>query len=168
MNNRITQFSACRKYRYVLWRGWDTSDCEYLMVIGVNPSIANEADDDPTVTACLRVAKELGFGALCMVNLFAWVDTYPGQMRKAAAPVGPENDRWLLECARDAGLILAAWGRHGTHLDRDEDLMRLLQEYDVHHLKLNNDFTPHHPLYLKKGIKPTIYAGRTVLAAAET
>ena len=60
MNNRITQFSACRKYRYVLWRGWDTSDCEYLMVIGVNPSIANEADDDPTVTACLRVAKELG------------------------------------------------------------------------------------------------------------
>jgi hypothetical protein len=89
-------------------------------------------------------------------------------MHEAASPVGPENDRWLLERARDAGMILAAWGGDGAHLDRDEAVMCLLAEYAVHHLKLNLDFTPHHPLYLKKGIKPLIYVGRSVLAAAET
>jgi len=31
------KFSACRKYRYALWRNWDESK-PYAMIIGLNPS----------------------------------------------------------------------------------------------------------------------------------
>ena len=40
------KFSACRKYRYALWRNWDESK-PYAMIIGLNPSTADENENDP-------------------------------------------------------------------------------------------------------------------------
>jgi hypothetical protein len=38
--------SECRTYRYELWQIWDESK-PYAMFIGLNPSTADETDDDP-------------------------------------------------------------------------------------------------------------------------
>lgn len=85
---RFHHFSEDRKYRYTLWREWDMSDDmiatmpgydrtgEYLQVIGLNPSTADESKDDPTLRRCIDFAQRFGFGALCMTNLFAWRATY--------------------------------------------------------------------------------------------
>ena len=164
MNSRTTEFSPCRKYRYTLWREWSVGDTllfaeppkekivtppgdfKYLMVIGLNPSTADETKDDPTIRRCIDFAKRWGFGALCMTNLFAWRDTKPANMRKAAEPIGAENDRYLLECARGAGLILAAWGKNGSFMRRDTAVLSLLPS--VHRLRLNDDGSPEHPLYI--------------------
>jgi hypothetical protein len=148
---RPATFSPCRKYRYTLWREWSDffAGEPYLMVIGLNPSTADETTDDPTIRKCVGFAKRWGFGALCMTNLFAWRDTKPENMLRAEQPIGPLNDFYLFELAKNAGLILAAWGKHGSHLGRASYVRSVFHEagFQLQALRLNNDGSPMHPLY---------------------
>jgi len=43
--NRRTVLSACRTYRYALWRELDASKPGYALFIGLNPSTADERLD---------------------------------------------------------------------------------------------------------------------------
>ena len=73
-------FSSCRKYRYALWRNWDeTKPC--VMIIGLNPSTADENENDPTITRCINFAKSWGYGGVCVTNLFAYCATVPSDMK---------------------------------------------------------------------------------------
>lgn len=166
---RKTEFSPCRCYRYTLWREWlggvlllpdGASPDRYLMVIGLNPSTADETQDDPTIRRCIGFAKRWGFGALCMTNLFAWRDTLPANMKKAPDPIGVDNGRWLCEIAENAGMVLAAWGKDGRFLDRDAMLLSSLKAMNVqvHALKINKDGTPMHPLYAAGDTVPVLFA----------
>ena len=110
MINRQTIFSPCRRYRYTLWRAWDMFNPGYVMFIGLNPSTADEVQDDPTIRRCIGYAKEWGYGAFCMTNIFAFRATDPRVMKAQADPVGPENDKWLTECAKGAD----SSSRHGA------------------------------------------------------
>jgi len=146
-------FSECRKYRYALWRRWD--ERPYVLFIGLNPSTADETVDDPTIRRCKQFAKDWGYGAVYMANLFAYRATKPAEMKKASEPVGPENDIWLLELSAGAGLVVAAWGVHGTHAQRDTDVIGLLGH--MHCLGVTKNLDPLHPLYLPKTTKPFPY-----------
>lgn len=75
------QFSQCRKYRYALWRTWD--DDSHITFIGLNPSTADETEDDPTIRRCIAYAKKWEFGGINMLNLFAFRATSPGDMKRA-------------------------------------------------------------------------------------
>lgn len=168
-----TEFSPCRKYRYTLWREFypilaidpplrpllGNEAHNYLMVIGLNPSTADETKNDPTIRRCMDFAKRWGYGALCMTNLFAYRDTNPESMKQEFDPVGPENDKWILDCAHGAGMILAAWGKHGIHNDRATEVVNFLEEhmYSLRALQLNKDGTPRHPLYVSRGTKPVLF-----------
>lgn len=170
---RITQFSPCRKYRYTLWREFypirainppllpleGNQAHNFLQVIGLNPSTADETRDDPTIRRCIGFAKTWGFGALCMTNLFAWRDTKPENMKAAPEPCGMENGRWITEVADGAGMILAAWGKHGSFIGRDRNVMSALKALGkpVHCLKRNNDGSPIHPLYVAANTAPIVY-----------
>ena len=113
-------FSVCRQYRYVLVRMWEElfSNPKMMMVIGVNPSRADEHDNDLTTTKCIGLAKRAGMGGIILVNLFAWVNTKPEEMKLVPSPVGPDNDLWLSKAASVASVIVAAWGADGAHLGR--------------------------------------------------
>lgn len=149
--NKDAALSKCRKYRFALWRTWDESR-PYAMFIGLNPSTADEAEDDPTIGRCINFAKSWGYGGLCMTNLFAYRATEPSEMLGAEAPIGAENDSWLVEMSKNAGVVVAAWGNHGGHLGRSREVVHLIP--DLHYLKLNVTGEPSHPLYLKKTLKP--------------
>ena len=146
-------FSPCRTYRYALWRTWDkTEPC--VLFLGLNPSTADETENDPTITRCIDFAKQWGFGGLCMANLFAFRATQPKDLKQAKAPVGDANDKWLSKLHRDAGLVVAAWGNHGKHMARSE---KIRQEFsNLYYLKLNASGEPSHPLYLKSTLKPKL------------
>lgn len=163
---KICEFSPCRNYRYSLWRRWNDDNLapftgsrmlQYLMVIGLNPSTADETKNDPTIRRCIDFAARWGYGSLCMTNLFAWRDTRPQAMKAQLLPVGMDNDFWLSSIANGAGMILAAWGKHGSHGGRDKDVMQILKWREVHCLKTNLDGTPMHPLYVDSETKPIIY-----------
>ncbi|MBI5902597.1 MAG: DUF1643 domain-containing protein [Deltaproteobacteria bacterium] len=154
---RKTILSTCRQYRYCLWRDWDMTNSSHAMFVGLNPSTADEVEDDPTIRRCVNYAKRWGYGALCMMNLFAYRATEPAMMKAQAKPVGADNDRWLVEAAKDAGIIVAAWGAKGTHLQRDQ-AVRLLLAGRVSCLGKTKDGHPKHPLYVKADVKPCSYA----------
>lgn len=144
-------FSDCRQYRFALWRTWNEQK-PYAMIIGLNPSTADESKNDPTITRCINFAQAWGYGGLCMVNLFAYRATVPAVMMAAKEPVGADNDQWLSRLASDAGIVVAAWGNDGRFLDRSAQVKDLLS--DLHCLKMNKSGEPAHPLYLKAELKP--------------
>lgn len=148
---RDADFSPCRTYRYALYRGWEPGK-GYAMFVGLNPSTADENHDDPTIRRCIAFAEAWGFGALIMANLFAFRATDPAVMKSAEDPVGPANNAWLAQVARDAGVIVAAWGAHGSYRGRDSEVKALLP--NLHYLQLTKDGHPGHPLYLSKTLTP--------------
>lgn len=144
--------SLCRQYRYDLWRRWTEAPYDICMFVGLNPSTADEREDDPTIRKCVTYAKRWGYGALCMANLFAVRATQPKDMMAAKDPIGPENDRKLEALSRCAGIIIAAWGNDGKWMSRDKQVMAILP--GLHCLKQNNDGSPAHPLYLRGDAQP--------------
>lgn len=164
--NRETIFSDDRNHRYTLWREWPpsidlfdgTNDGErgrdtYVNFIGLNPSTADEKLDDPTIRRCVGFAKAWGYSAFCMTNLFAFRATQPPVMMTAADPVGPDNDKWLCKIARNAGMIVAAWGAFGEFMERGTKVRAMFVLEHIGPLRClgtTQDGHPKHPLYLPK------------------
>lgn len=148
------EFSPCRTYRYRLWRLWD--ERPHCLFVMLNPSTATEVANDPTVSRCIAYARKLGYGGCVVVNIFAYRATDPVEMKQAKDPVGPENDKAILRCANDAGLLVAAWGAHGKHKGRSRYVRGMLHGagINVHCLSVTADGEPRHPLYLSGEIEP--------------
>lgn len=79
-----------RKYRYSLSRVWDESKNK-VMFIGLNPSTADETEDDPTIRRCINFAKSWGYVGLEMTNLFAFRATAPKDMKNTKEPIETVN-----------------------------------------------------------------------------
>ena len=81
------RLSDDRRYRYLLVRRWDNTlpDATFVML---NPSTADERDDDPTIRKCIGFAKRWGCGGIKVVNLYAFRATNPRDCFAAADPIG--------------------------------------------------------------------------------
>ena len=151
---RFAEFSYCGTYRYALWRAWQP-EAPRVLFIGLNPSTADDRMDDPTVRRCLGYARSWGYGSLAIANLFAYRSTNPAHLRTAEDPVGPLNDRWLQDLARESDLVVAAWGDHGRFDQRWKEVAAMRAElYCLGMTKLGQ---PRHPLYLKKSLRPILW-----------
>jgi hypothetical protein len=135
-------------YRYLLWRRW--ADAASLLFVMLNPSTADAERDDPTIRRCIGFARAWGFGAVEVVNLFAWRATYPRELRRARDPIGPDNDRVILEAAARNQAIIAAWGNHGAFGERDRQVAALLAPFGARCLGARTSGgAPRHPLYVR-------------------
>jgi hypothetical protein len=140
-------FSKDRKYRYTLYREW-RSDLPVLMLIGLNPSTADEIQNDPTIRRCIDFAKSWGFGRIIMTNLFAIRGTDPKILKEVVDPIGMENDSYLVEMAQKTQLVIGAWGTLGTFMKRSAAVKALIP--NIKCLGVTQNHQPKHPLYLKK------------------
>jgi hypothetical protein len=148
-------FSDCRRWRYLLWRCWDARGAAANFVM-LNPSTADEVSLDPTCARARSYAERWGFGALLVTNIFAWRATDPQRLKRVRDPVGEANDRAIVRAARQADLVVCAWGNHGTHLMRAPEVTQMLMTagVELHVLRLNGSGVPAHPLYLPGKLKP--------------
>lgn len=155
-------FSPCKQYRYKLWRQWDAS-LPCILFIMLNPSTATERQNDPTVERCQRRAEQMGFGTLGVCNLFAWRSTDPSVLPEVPDPIGPDNDRAILEASSRAGMVVCGWGRDGALAGRGMAVRAMLQDAGVklHALALTKDGNPGHPLYLSYSLKPFLWKSLT-------
>lgn len=154
-------YSPCERYRYALTRTWDNTAPRITYVM-LNPSKATEAQNDPTIERCERRARALGFGAMRITNLFGWRETDPAKMRKAADPVGPDNDLILARAAAWADVVLAAWGVHGVLKNRCDVAEQILMASGTPIMALGTTKQghPRHPLYVAYAQQPTVWPGR--------
>jgi hypothetical protein len=149
-------FSRCRRWRYLLWRRWDEAKpaANFLML---NPSTADELKLDPSCTRARKYAEAWGYGSLIVTNLFGWRATDPEEMKSVRDPVGKGNDAAILRAAREAAVVVCAWGNHGAHMDRSKIVLQSLLSSGVklNYLRINSATgQPAHPLYLPGKLKP--------------
>jgi len=149
--NKGAILSRNRLYRYVLWREWDSTKGTCVF-IGLNPSTADETEDDPTLRRCVDFAKTWGYGKYVMVNLFAYRATNPSELKIVEKPVGYKNNYHIKTQCADADIVIAAWGNHGTLLKRDKKVQKLLKDTQLKCFKLTSKGQPAHPLYQPKDI----------------
>lgn len=146
-------FSKCHQYRYMLLRKLSEGDktCMFLML---NPSTADQSKNDPTVERCERYARRWGYDNLVVCNLFALRSTDPKKLYAHPDPVGPNNDKYILEQAKKAQLIICAWGVHGSFKERAFDVLLLLNKLPLRCLGTTKDGHPRHPLYMRSDAEP--------------
>ena len=145
-------FSPDRTYRYTLWRVW--GEGPFMHFILLNPSTANENNNDPTVERCERRARRWGFGGMNLTNIFAYRSTSPWTLYKIKDPVGPENDKYILQAVKVSNRTICGWGGHGKHLDRHNKVKELVKASVVYALRINKSGIPSHPLYLNYNLEP--------------
>ena len=147
-------FSYDRSYRYCLWREWYV-DHPAIAFIGLNPSTADEKDNDATIRKCIGYAKSWGFGKLYMVNLFGYCSRNPINLDYAKDPVGPDNDWWLVVTATKVKRMVACWGSHEGVSERAAIVKELLKgKVKIEAFGFTKTGHPLHPLYLKKTCEP--------------
>ena len=151
-------FSPDRRYRYWLESTLGDGGDGVCMFLMLNPSNADEVRSDPTVTRCKGFARSWGYGSLWVCNIFALRSARPDALIASPDPSGPENDRHILEYARKADRVVCAWGNHGMHQGRGEQVLEMLEgdglSGRMSHLGLTSKDQPRHPLYLKASTRP--------------
>lgn len=126
-----------------------------MLFIGLNPSTADENKDDQTIRRCIDYAQRWGYGGLKMANLFAYRATLPSDLKKAKEPIGVDNNGYIKELSKGAAITIVAWSNDGSYLDRDKDVLKLIEEPMC--LNINKSGQPSHPLYQKKELQPKPY-----------
>ena len=143
-------FSDCRNYRYDLWRIWNVHRPQVLF-IGLNPSIADETENDPTVRRCIGFAQKWGYGGLHIANLFALRATQPRLLKLADDPVGPQNDTWLERLFSKTDVWVFCWGNQGRFFNRNQFILKAalrLGCQKAYFLRKTKQAQPAHPLFL--------------------
>ncbi|NJN22550.1 MAG: DUF1643 domain-containing protein [Leptolyngbya sp. RL_3_1] len=160
---RSATFDVTGQYRYCLGRRWDSRQ-PCLTWVMLNPSQADHRQEDPTLRRCLGLTQAWGYGALTVVNLFAYCSSQPRDLKRVADPIGPENDRYLLAACADVPTIVLAWGNGGNLHGRDRAVLALLaRDRDrCHCLGRNQTGQPRHPLYVKRQAQLCPWPGETM------
>lgn len=164
--NPGADISDCGRYRYRLWRdGWavgsdgidDDRTCLFVML---NPSTADDVEDDPTIRKCIGFCRRWLFGRLMVVNLFAFRSTKPRGLLGNTNAIGPDNDVFIREEAEAASRIVLAWGSHTEIVSllsaRAFVVRRMLGGHDKKTVVLGRckDGHPRHPLMLPYDLEP--------------
>jgi hypothetical protein len=102
-------FSTDGLYRYELFR--PGTGRKRTAVIMVNPSTADDVEDDATIRKVRGFAERNDFGKLIIGNLFAYRSTDIRKLKDVIDPVGPANDYHLRRMMSQADQVLFGWGR---------------------------------------------------------
>lgn len=138
-----------RQHRYTLTRQW--GDGPQVCFIMLNPSTADENTDDATIRRCIGFAQTWGGGSLLVVNLFSLRSKNPGVLKRLdlKSCVDVHNDHYIINGARESGIVVAAWGNHGSLYGRSKWIKDFLS-YDgitIECLAITQKGEPIHPLY---------------------
>ena len=161
-------------YRYRLERIWDRGAAP-LLVIGCNPSTATAEKLDPTIMKVYNIARDNDYGGIIMCNLYAYRETSPEKMKKAAAKnateddpngfeyvIGPDNEDQILEAANNwnvedvvfayGNIGVEGWGRDGNMEASGHpiDLMKKMMENgrNVLAFAATEKYHPNHPIWI--------------------
>ena len=146
-------FDTAGAYRYLLTRIWDRSRPVACWVM-LNPSTADHAKTDNTLTRVVDFSGRFGCGGLAIANLFAVRSRHPEVLTRHASPVGEHNDVLIRRTIRSTrgGPVIAAWGTWGHKKalrSRTAHVTALLAEagIPVRCLGVSSESSGHQPLH---------------------
>ena len=122
-------FSDDEKKRYLLKKTWDDSKPK-LMIIMLAPSEASGIELDNTTLLVLNNSSRLGYGSVCIVNLFATLNDYS---LSCAEKDDEENLKVITDEAKKADVIVYAPGvgkaKNQSFQSRSEKVIKELKPY---------------------------------------
>lgn len=164
LTTRTAIFSDCMDYRYSLRISWGKPD-RYINWLMLNPSTADEMQNDPTIERCERRSRAMGFDGLIVTNLYALRATDPSVMLANPSPVAHAcsntNDVFIGAAGQCCDVIVCAWGGNARP-GRVREVLDLLRMAGAGHklqaLRIGKNGQPAHPLYVAYETQPQPWA----------
>ena len=138
---RGAEFSIDKKERYSLKREWDKSKNKILYIM-LNPSFADDKDDDPTIRRLINFTKKFNSGGFLVGNIFTTITPNPKELDKSKG-MSDKNFEELIKLINKVDQIVYAWG---SSIEEPQLLKKLVLNPKCFGKNLNG--TPKHPLYL--------------------
>ena len=148
---RHALLSKDKKYRYSLKRIWN-NDKPIVLFIMLNPSLADNYKDDPTIRRLIKFAKLYGYGGFYVGNLFSYITSYPKELLDKDLMFSKKN---IHEIKKMTGLtkdVVYGWG---NSFEEPEWLKQIISNPKC--FGKNKNKTPKHPLYLSYNNKLVDY-----------
>ncbi|RZO99526.1 MAG: DUF1643 domain-containing protein [Flavobacteriales bacterium] len=143
---RKAKFSIDKKHRYELSRHWDLSKSDILFIM-LNPSIANEDIDDPTIKRLISFTREFKHGGFFVANLFTYITPYSKTLDTSIG-LTKLNLKTIKNLVNKVDEVIYAWG---NSIKEPQELKNLVKNPKCFGKNLNG--TPKHPLYLSSNSK---------------
>ena len=143
---RGAEFSIDKKERYSLKREWDKSKNKILYIM-LNPSFADDKDDDPTIRRLINFTKKFNSGGFLVGNIFTTITPNPKELDKSKG-MSDKNFEELIKLINKVDQIVYAWG---SSIEGPQLLKKLVLNPKCFGKNLNG--TPKHPLYLPSQTK---------------
>ena len=143
---REAEFSIDKKERYSLKREWDKSKNKILYIM-LNPSLADDKNDDPTIRRLINFTKKFNYGGFLVGNIFTTITPNPKELDKSKG-MSDKNFEELIKLINKVDQIVYAWG---SSIEEPQLLKKLVLSPKCFGKNFNG--TPKHPLYLPKNSK---------------
>ena len=143
---REAELSIDKKERYSLKREWDKSKNKILYIM-LNPSFADDKDDDPTIRRLINFTKKFNSGGFLVGNIFTTITPNPKELDKSKG-MSDKNFEELIKLINKVDQIVYAWG---SSIEEPQLLKKLVLNPKCFGKNLNG--TPKHPLYLPSQTK---------------
>ena len=147
---REAKFCNTKKNRYFLKREWDNSK-GLLLYLMLNPSVADEKKDDPTIRRLISFTKKFNYGGFLVGNIFTTITPNPKEIDRSKG-ISDKNFKELFKLINKVDQIVYAWG---NTVEEPQLLKELVLKPKCFGKNLNG--TPKHPLYLPKNSKLIAY-----------
>jgi hypothetical protein len=118
----------------------------------LNPSLADNYQDDPTIRRLIKFAKLYGYGGFYIGNLFSYITPYPSELLDKDLMFSKKN---IHEIKKMIGLtkdVVYGWG---NSFEEPEWLKQIISNPKC--FGKNKNKTPKHPLYLSYNNKLVDY-----------
>jgi hypothetical protein len=150
-------------HRYFLIRQWD-DQLPMMLWVMLNPSVADDEIDDPTIVRCIGFAKSWGYGGFMVVNLFSYRATDSNELggllpEEAVNLTTTAVLRAAFNAFKDE-LIVCAWGAKADAVlglpGRGAFVTEMIRKAGGTPMCLSKTKAGHpgHPLYLKSDLTP--------------
>ena len=143
---RRAEFSIDKKERYSLKREWDKSKNKILYIM-LNPSLADDKNDDPTIRRLVSFTKKYNYGGFLVGNIFTTITPNPKELDKSKG-ISDKNFEELIKLINKVDQIVYAWG---SSIEEPQLLKKLVLNPKCFVKNLNG--TPKHPLYVPSQTK---------------
>ena len=140
---KFAEFSKDKKYRYSLSRKW--SEKEQVLFILLNPSKADDIDDDPTIRRLISISKNLGYGGFEVVNLYTIINPKRNKLYEKKRKFSEKNKKLIAKLVARHKTIIYGWGATENEPKWLNNIVKSPLCFNI-----NKNGTPKHPLYLKK------------------
>ena len=147
---REAKISIDKKERYSLKREWDKSKNKILYIM-LNPSLADDNNDDPTIRRLINFSKKFNYGGFLVGNIYSTISPNPKEVDKSDG-ISDKNLVELLKLINQVEEIVYAWGNNAYEPELLKDLVSNPKCFGK-----NLNGSPKHPLYLPKNIQLISY-----------